>query len=266
MASSTKKPTARTLDMSNVSEGSAFSTKRVPAGDYKARIVKVEDAEVKKGDNKGQPQWLFTIQLIDRPTSKYPYYCSFQENQLWKIRNIAVAAGINVPKKRIKLDPERLVGKMIAVTMEDDEYEGREKSTIGAIFPPSELADSDDDSDDDDDSEDEDEDSSDDDDSEDDDEGHTWSDIVNLDRKGLKNFNTENGLGVRVLKTMSDDELRDAIATAAKITKPAAIDDDDEDDEDEEEEAPVKSTKKKGKGRRPAVEDDELEELDIEEI
>jgi len=132
--------TARVVDFTNVKEGGAtFNKKRVPSGDYLAKIVKVQDAEVKKGDNQGQPQWLFTVTLDGIPTTKYPYYCTLVENQLWKVRNLLVAAGINVPKKRVRLDPSKVVGKTIAVTMEDDEYEGKLQSVIAAVFPPSEM-------------------------------------------------------------------------------------------------------------------------------
>jgi hypothetical protein len=155
-----EKASAKVLDMTNVKEGGQrFNTKRVPAGDYLARVTKVEDAEVKNGDNKGAFQWLFTITPEKFPTGKYPYYCQLAENQLWKVRNLLIAAGINVPKKKIKLDPEKVVGKLIAITLEDDEYDGKAKSTVAAVFPPSEMeGGADDDEDEDVDDEDEDED------------------------------------------------------------------------------------------------------------
>lgn len=150
------KATAKIIDMTNVKEGGGtFNKKRVEEGDYLARVTKVQDAEVKSGENKGRFQWLFTITLEKHQTAKYPYYCQLEENQLWKVRNLLIAAGINVPKKRLKLDPEKVIGKLIAVTMEDDEYEGKMQSSIGAIFPPAEMEGGSDDGDEDD-SEDED--------------------------------------------------------------------------------------------------------------
>lgn len=155
-----KKATAKILDMTDVKEGGQrFNTKRVPAGDYLARVTRVEDAEVKNGDNKGAFQWLFTISPEKFPTGKYPYYCQLAENQLWKVRNLLIAAGLNVPKKKIKLDPEKVVGKLIAITLEDDEYDGKAKSVVAAVFPPSEMeGGADDDEEDEDTDEDEDED------------------------------------------------------------------------------------------------------------
>lgn len=128
------KVTAAALDFTNVKEGGgSFNKKRQPEGDYKAKVTKVVDAPSKK-DN--IMQWLFTIEI---GSGSYPYYCKHQENQLWKIRNLLVAAGIQVPKKRVKVDPNMVVGKTIAVTLEDDEYDGKMQSNIAAIFPASEL-------------------------------------------------------------------------------------------------------------------------------
>lgn len=129
------KATAAQLDFTNVKDGGgSFNARHVPPGDYKAKVIKVEDA-VKK-DDKSKKMWLFTIEVDG---AKYPYYCTFDESQLWKIRNLFVAAGINVAKKRTALDPNKVVGKFIAVTLEDDEYDGKMKSVVNATFPISEL-------------------------------------------------------------------------------------------------------------------------------
>jgi hypothetical protein len=137
-----EKGSAAALDFTNVKEGGgSFNKKRQPEGDYRAKVVSVADAPSKKD---GIMQWLFTIEA---GSGTYPYYCKHQENQLWKIRNLLVAAGISVPKKRVKVDPNVLVGKIIGVTLEDDEYEGKLQSNIAATFPASELEGADDDED-----------------------------------------------------------------------------------------------------------------------
>ena len=146
------KATARAIDFTNVKEGSGFNKKRMPAGDYVAKITRVEDSPSKKD---GEAQWLFSITLEDHKSVTYPYYCKLVENQLWKLRNLIQACGIAVPRKKIKLDPERLVGKLIGVTLEDDEYDGKAQSVIAAIFEATDVVGSDtpavDDDDDDDD-------------------------------------------------------------------------------------------------------------------
>ena len=97
----------------------------------------MEDAKAKDGVH----QYLFSIQIVDKPGSVFPYYCKLQENQLWKLRNLFIAAGKTVPKKKVKVDPNQIVGKLIGVTIEDDEYEGKEQSTVEGVFPASDLGD-----------------------------------------------------------------------------------------------------------------------------
>lgn len=130
--------TAKAADFSGVKDRGNFNPRHVPEGDYAARIVKVEDAKTKEG---GEFQYLFTFKLEKFSQNSYPYYCKLTENQLWKIRNLLIAAGINVPKKRMKIDPNKAVGKLVGVTMSDDEYDGKVKSVIDAVFPAAELAD-----------------------------------------------------------------------------------------------------------------------------
>lgn len=130
--------TAAAIDFTNVKEGGGtFNKKRQPEGDYKAKVTKVVDSPSKSDQTM---QWLFTIEV---GTGSYPYYCKHQENQYWKIRNLLVAAGLTVPKKKVKVDPNKIIGKMIAVTLEDDEYEGKAQSNVAATFPLSELDDED---------------------------------------------------------------------------------------------------------------------------
>lgn len=157
---------AQVLDFTNVKDGGGlFKKTRQPEGDYRGKITKV--ATVAKKDDKKVKQWLFTIEV---GKGIYPFYCGFEENVLWKIRNLFVAAGMTVPKKKLKIDPNKIVGKEIGVTLEDDEYNNKAQSSIAATFPTSELEDEDEeDEDEDEDEEDSDEEDEDDEDSEDED-------------------------------------------------------------------------------------------------
>lgn len=134
------KASAAILDFTDVKDGGAsFNKKRVPAGDYLAKVTKVEDRPVKGTE---EPQWLFTIELTEKFTDrKFPYYCKLVPNQLWKVRNLFLAAGLAIPKKKVKLDPNKVVGKTIAITLEDDEYDGKMQSTVSQTFPANELDD-----------------------------------------------------------------------------------------------------------------------------
>lgn len=130
-------PTKRVLDFTNVKDQSGINPKHRPAGDYRVKISKVEENESKKGN----PQWVFVLTPSDMQSAAYPYYCQLNAESLWKIRNLLIAAGIDVPKKKVNVDPQKLVGREIGVTLDDDEYEGKLKSVITAVFPASDLDD-----------------------------------------------------------------------------------------------------------------------------
>lgn len=128
--------TPQVVDFSDVPEsgGRRFKKVRQAAGDYEGLILKVEDSPTKETK---EPQWLFTIQV---GRGIYPYYVkSKDKKQFWKIRQLLKAAGLNVPSKRVKVDPNKAVGKKLAVTLEDDDYNDKEQSTIDSVFPLSEL-------------------------------------------------------------------------------------------------------------------------------
>lgn len=131
------KATAKIIDFSNVKERGNFNPKHIDSGDYAAVISKVEETESKAGDE----MWVFTITLDDVPRATYPHYCVLSDTQYWKIKALFEAAGVNVGKRKVKVDPNRLIGKSIGVGIEDDEYEGRLKSVIVDVFPPDELDD-----------------------------------------------------------------------------------------------------------------------------
>lgn len=231
---------SKVVDFTNVKDATgSFNKKRVPAGDYLAKITKAEDA-VAKGD--GVFQYLFTLRLEKYSQLAYPYYCKLTENQLWKLRNLLIAAGINVPKKRVKLDPSKVIGKFIGVTMEDDEYDGKLQSTISAVFPASELGEADTSTpsdDDEDDAEDEAEEEAEEE-IEDPEEESETDKFVSMDRNELKAFIKERDPSFRFLKSQTDDDLRDS-------AKDLDTDASDEEASDEEE-------------------SDDLEELDISDL
>ncbi|WNO27833.1 hypothetical protein SEA_HUWBERT_82 [Microbacterium phage Huwbert] len=272
------KATARTLDMTNVKDGGNFNQARIPAGDYAALITKVEDVTTKSK----KESWLFTIKLKSKPSSVFRYQCILEENMLWKVRNLAIAAGKTVPKKRLKLDPNQLVGKLIGVSIEDaEDYKDKPQSEIGGVFPAAELGDdaslTTDDADiDDDDDEDEEEEvgpgprftPSDDDEDEDeaedepaDDEAEDEEDEVEdfsaLTRAELKDAIRAIQADFQVRKSQSDDDLREVLTG---LTAGA--------DEEEEEEAPAPKPSRTAarKSAKQKVADDDIDELDIDSL
>jgi len=126
-----KRVAARTLDFSNVKESSGINPKHKEDGEYLAKVVEVRDDPAKDGE----AMWLFLFKLADDSTASYPYYCKLVDNQLWKLRNLFIAAGQPLPKKAVKIDPNKVIGKEVGLILEGEEYEGKMKSVISGIIP-----------------------------------------------------------------------------------------------------------------------------------
>jgi len=265
--------TSRNIDFSNVKDGGGnFTKKRVKEGDYLAKITKVDDAESKEDK---VPMYLFTIVLQNKANASYPYYCKLAENQLWKLRNLFIAGGKTVPKSKVKVDPNQLVGKLIGVTMEDSEYEkdGKtiEQSEVAAVFPAAELDGSGDDDSDgavEDDDEDEDDSLDDIEDTDAEEEIEEEPEPV-LDRTELKAAIKALDPTAVFKKSESDGDLLDRL-TDLQADNATVDDEEEEDDEDEViEVAPAKKAPaRKTAAKKPAadIDDDELEGLDVDDL
>lgn len=215
--SSKSRPPAGTvrIDFSKVKDGGRV---RVPEGDY---VVKVK-AVKQETSQSGNPMlvWTFTgtdgklkgRDLTDRT--------SLQTNALWKVRDVLEAMGVKVPKKIVDLPLKPLIGKELGVTLFDDEYEGRISSKVGDYISPDSIGDDG---------------NIDEEEEEDEVEEEEGTDLDEMDRAELKQYIKDNGLEVKVKKSMDDDDIRAAIREA-------------EGNEDEDEDA----------------EDTDLEELDLE--
>lgn len=124
---------AKALDFSNVKDRAAISHTHRPEGDYLGKVISVQD--ITMGAEK-RDAWLYIIKV---GAGTYAYRCGFNDNELWKIRNLFVAAGVPVPKKRQTIDPNKPVNHDVGITLQDHEYEDKLSSEIAAVFPPTEL-------------------------------------------------------------------------------------------------------------------------------
>lgn len=189
MAKEEKKSKGIKLDFGDVPSEIRKRGRKVPEGDYLAKIVKAEK-KWKDNDktNTAYFTWQFQIVADSRGGKKYagvPIYnfiTSLKPDALFNLRNLIFAASDgqkNVAGKSVTFDPANLYGKQIGITVEDDEYTNAEnKTTIRSraadVMPPSQLEASDDDEEEEDDDEEDDED--DDEDTDDDDEEETDDD------------------------------------------------------------------------------------------
>jgi hypothetical protein len=127
---------SKALDFTNVKERS-FNPKHLPEGDYPGKVLKVDDAKSKQGN----AMWVYTLGVTEGAGrgATYPYHCVLNADNIWKVRNLFAACGINIPKKKINIDPNKVVGRPVGLTLEDDEYEGKMKSVVSATIPISEV-------------------------------------------------------------------------------------------------------------------------------
>lgn len=120
------------IDFSKTEERSGWNTRQIPAGIYKAEIVSVKETEAQDGT--GMLVYGFRPDNKRFRTRLFPFYCKLQQNQLWKLRDLLVAAGETIPKKALNIDPNKVVGREIAIEVEDDVWEGKVRSQVQAVF------------------------------------------------------------------------------------------------------------------------------------
>jgi hypothetical protein len=125
----------RKVDMSGVDTEirKGGRSKRVPEADY---LLKIMEGSWEEGDKADYIRWRFQI-----TKGKYKggtLYCntSLSPKALWNLRNLIFAAtGKNMAGKAFKFDPEKLHGKIVGASVEDDEYENKVRSIPVDFFP-----------------------------------------------------------------------------------------------------------------------------------
>lgn len=166
--SENKRPKNLQTDFSGV-EGRK-RRRRIKEGDY---LFKVSDYEVGKSgkkddDGKKKRFIVFEFEILKGPsTGTFSDLFGLAKNQLWRYRNFLEAVGVKVSAGVTDVRLDKIPGKQVAGTVEDDEYNGKIKSQVSDYFAASEYEELDADE------EDEDEDSDDEDEDEDEDEEDT---------------------------------------------------------------------------------------------
>ena len=127
------------IDFTTTEESSSWNTKQIPEGLHAAKVASVQETEAKDGTD----MLLFGFKLKEPKykTRNFPFYCKLQQNQLWKLRDLLVAAGEAVPKRALNIDPNKIVGRDIVIEVEDDTYNGNVRSTVVGTYASSILED-----------------------------------------------------------------------------------------------------------------------------
>ena len=152
----------------------------VPEGDYLAKPV---NAELRKSEKSGSKylSWRFQIVEPKKFKGKTLYdRTSLKPDALWNLRNLIFSAvGKNIAGRVVNLDPESIYGKVLCITVEDDEYEGKLRSQIVDYQPKKAYGAKDEEDDDDEDEEEEEEEE------EEDDEDEEDEDLEDVDVEDL---------------------------------------------------------------------------------
>lgn len=125
------------LDFSKVEERSGYNSRQMPEGLYEAKVSGLEQKEAQDGT----AMLVYGLQPTSSKyaTRNFPYFCKLQQNQLWKLRDLFVAAGETVPKKAVQLDPEKILGAKVVIEVGDGTGQYSDRSEVISAYPLSSL-------------------------------------------------------------------------------------------------------------------------------
>ena len=107
------------VDFTGVSEGGGS---RIPAGDYIFKITGVEQKQSKKEGGGAYLNWKLSGVNGDAKGATLFEITSLKPAALWNLYNFLISTGYNVPKNKVKIDLDKVVGKFIGCTIDDEEY------------------------------------------------------------------------------------------------------------------------------------------------
>lgn len=133
------------LDFSKVEERSGYNSRQMPEGLYEAKVSGLEQKEAQDGT----AMLVYGLQPTSQKyaTRNFPHFCKLQQNQLWKLRDLFVAAGETIPKKVTQIDPEKILGAKVVIEVGDGTGQYSDRSEVIAVYPLSTLEDLDGDDD-----------------------------------------------------------------------------------------------------------------------
>lgn len=121
------------IDFSKASENPGWNTRPIEPGTYAAEIASCTQKDAKDGT----AMLVYGLRPVGQSVRSrlFPYYCKLQPNQLWKLRDLLTAAGEQVPRKALNVDPQKVVGRKIAIEVIDSYWEEKQRSEVDAVYP-----------------------------------------------------------------------------------------------------------------------------------
>lgn len=229
------------LDFSKVEERSGYNSRQMPEGLYEARVSGLENRDAPDGT----AMLVYGLAPTQQKyaTRNFSYFCKLQQNQLWKLRDLFVAAGETIPKKATQIDPEKILGQKVVIELADGTGQYSDRSEVIAVYPLNTLENLTDDEDDEEDEYDDEEADDEYEDDESDDDEDFEDDEDDLDDEEDEDDEDE------------DDEDLDEDDDEDEDDEDDLDDEDDEDDEDEEpkpKRAVKRAPAKKASAKAPA--------------
>jgi hypothetical protein len=111
----------------------------LPEGDYTAKVRSAEFGHSSEKETPGiMMAWVITSpKEYKGKTLRDSLWLS--DKALWRVRQTLEALGLQVPSKKVKVNPKSMIGKEAAITVEDEEYDNKVRSRIVDCFNLSEY-------------------------------------------------------------------------------------------------------------------------------
>lgn len=122
------------IDFTNVED----SFPEIGAGRY---LVKVKSVESKKKDDGEYPYLLWELTIISgsEKGSNLRHMTTLSPKGLFNLRDTLIALGLKVPKSAVNVNPDKLIGKQMAVDVILEDYNGKTYPKVKKTLPASEF-------------------------------------------------------------------------------------------------------------------------------
>lgn len=105
----------------------------VPAGQYVAVFIDAEETTSQQGN----PMIVADVEILrgEHKSRSIRDYLVFTDAAKWKLAQVLVAIGREIPEGEFELTPSDLIGKTCGIVTIEEEYNGKEKAKIDRYFP-----------------------------------------------------------------------------------------------------------------------------------
>lgn len=106
---------------------------RIKAGKYPGKLISLD-----KGTSKaGNPMWIFTFVILagEAAGKEFRVYAALTAAAMWKLRETLEGLGLGKGGAVSSFKKKDAVGKLVKLTIEDTEYNGKPNSQISLVEP-----------------------------------------------------------------------------------------------------------------------------------